>query len=215
MVPSTLAPGLLLAAPRLGDPNFERSVVLLAHHDDGGALGWVLNGKPLVAVGQLLRDADLIPPGVSLPDSEAFATAARVGGPVMPGSAWLLFERKPARDVLPGEHDLGKGFAMTGAREAIEALARGEGPDDFRLFLGYAGWGPGQVEGEIRAGAWLPAIVDVSTLLSRPPESIWDLAYHMTIGTSPMAFGGTTRGMALRVPAPRVGPHGLPPRALC
>ena len=109
-------PGLLLAAPRLGDPNFERTVVLLGHHDEGGSLGWVLNGRPLLPVHRILTDADLVPPGVVLPSTPSYAASARVGGPVMAGSVWLVFEREPSLPEYEGEHDLGASFAATGTR---------------------------------------------------------------------------------------------------
>ena len=196
---SILAPGLLLAAPQLGDPNFLRSVVLLAHHDEKGALGWVLNGRALVPVSELLRDADLVPPGVVLPENASFASPVRVGGPVMPGSAWIVYRKTPSFREHEGAHDLGDGYAVTGAREAVEAIARGEAPGKFRMFLGYAGWGPAQVEGEIKRGAWLPASIVFSLLLDDDAEQLWDAAYHATVGTSPMAFtggSGGTRGSA-------------------
>ena len=196
MSSSRLAPGLLLAAPRLGDPNFVRSVVLLAQHDPDGALGWVLNGKALLPVHKLLVDADLVPPGVSLPETGSFEAQVRVGGPVMPGSAWIVYEREATLLEFDAEHDLGGGYAATGARSAIEAIARGEGPKRFRIMLGYAGWGASQLEGEIRAGAWLPADVVAALLLSEDTDTLWDAAYQSSVGTSPMAFVGATRGSA-------------------
>ena len=190
-----LAPGLLLAAPRLGDPNFERSVVLLARHDEQGALGWVLNGKTLLPVRQLLHDADLVPAGVELPSTPAFSHLVRVGGPVMPGSAWLIYRRHPDIAPFDGEHDLGDDISATGARQAIEAIARGQGPDDFRLFLGYAGWGPKQVETEIGAGAWLPTCFEPA-LLDLAADVMWEAGYQKAVGTIPMAFTGASRGTA-------------------
>ncbi|RYE91597.1 MAG: YqgE/AlgH family protein [Myxococcales bacterium] len=195
MVSTTLAPGLLLAAPRLGDRNFERTVVLMGHHDHDGALGWVLNGQPLVPVRQLLQEAALVPPGVVLPATPSFDAPACVGGPVMSGSAWLLFEREPSLPDYESAHDLGCGFAVTGARAAIEAVASGQGPRVFRLLLGYAGWGPGQLEGEIGAGGWLPASIDRSLLSTLELDRLWDTAYSLS-GTSPMAFSSPTRGSA-------------------
>ena len=191
-----LAPGLLLAAPALGDPNFKRTVVLLGHHDGEGALGWVLNGKSLVPVRKLLEDADLIPPGVTLPDTPSFDAVVRVGGPVMPGSAWVLFRQPQGHAAYHGEHDLGGGYAITGARELIEAIARGEGPTSFRVFLGYAGWGSSQLEGEIAAGAWLPAKVDPALLVDGDADTLWDEAYRLSVGTSPLAFTTRYRGQA-------------------
>lgn len=192
---SKLAPGLLLAAPRLGDPNFERTVVLLGHHNEGGALGWVLNGKPVMPVGKLLHEAALVPPGVTLPEGPSFRASARVGGPVMSGSAWLIFERDEGALVYEEEHPLGGRFFATGARAAIEAVARGEGPTLFRLVLGYAGWGPGQLEGEIQQGAWLPVSVDGALLRDLESQSMWDAAYRL-VGAVPFGFSGSTRGSA-------------------
>ena len=193
---SSLAPGLLLAAPRLGDPNFERSVVLLGQHDEEGALGWVLNGRALATVSDLLRDAELIPSGVVLPSRAEYRTAVRVGGPVSPGSAWLLFRLGEGESVPEETLSLGGQNAITSSREIIESVARGDGPPEFRLILGYAGWGPMQLEGEIQQGAWLPARVDLDLLFELDPDDLWDAAYHLAVGASPMAFNSPSKGSA-------------------
>jgi putative transcriptional regulator len=191
-VQRSLAPGLLLAAPRLGDPNFERTVVLLARHDDSGALGWVINGRAAGAVGELLQSSRLIPEGVEVPRTAAFTRAARVGGPVSPESGWVLYLRGDA--PLPGEVDVGESLAVTGDLDALRRVIR-EGRDDFRLFVGYAGWSPGQLEGEVRAGVWLPADVDASLVLTEA-DDLWEQAYHRTIGAAPGAFVSTRGGSA-------------------
>src|SRR5688572_32766398 len=81
----SLAPGFLVAAPPLGDPNFDRSVVLLAAHGPDGAFGWVINGRELMTFGELLVRAEIaeIPPEV--PGS------VRVGGPVSPEQVWVVY----------------------------------------------------------------------------------------------------------------------------
>lgn len=193
---ASLAPGLLLAAPRLGDPNFVRSVVLLGHHDADGALGWVLNGQPVGAVREVLADAGIVPDGTTLPERSWYAAAARIAGPVMPGSAWLLYRKVPGAPVFPGELDLGDDYAITGARELIDAVAQGRGPERFRVLLGYAGWGPGQLEGEIAAGAWLPARLDVSLLFDRDTDELWDAAYQATVGAHAFSFTTGPKGSA-------------------
>jgi putative transcriptional regulator len=195
----SLAPGLLLAAPRLNDPNFERTVVLLAKHDAGGALGWVLNGEALLPVGTILRNANLVPAGVELPNEGSYAQPARLGGPVMPGAAWVLYRKSAdGKPRFEGEHDVGRGYVMTSAGEAVEAIARLDGPEEFFLLLGYAGWGPEQVEGEIRAGAWLPADVPDAFLdsMSDSPDAFWNRAYSAYIGVPPMAFTSNSGGSA-------------------
>jgi putative transcriptional regulator len=191
----SLAPGLLLAAPRLGDPNFVRSVVLLGHHDEEGALGWVLNGEALAPVHRVLRDAGLVPEGFALPEGGAYATSVRLGGPVTPGSAWLLYRKADGIEPLSGDLSVGEDHAVTCARESIEALASGRGPSWFRLLLGYAGWAPGQLESEIAAGAWLPARLDPSLLLDREPDELWDAAYRAA-GTNAFSFTGGNGGSA-------------------
>ncbi|MEZ4405578.1 MAG: YqgE/AlgH family protein [Polyangiales bacterium] len=189
----SLAPGLLLAAPRLGDPNFERTVVLLARHDDNGALGWVVNGKELAPVGELLQGTSLVPEGVTLPLDGAFARPARVGGPVSPQTGWILYRRDAG--ALAGEIDAGDELAVTGDADALAEVIR-EATRPFRLFLGYAGWGPGQLEGEVKAGVWLPADVDAALVFDAEPADLWDAAYRETIGAAPATFISTRGGSA-------------------
>ncbi len=190
----SLAPGLLLASPRLGDPNFDHTVVLLARHDAEGALGWVVNGRALTAVGELLASAGLVPEGVTLPGTPAFARPARVGGPVSPASGWIV--HRPADGTLSGAIDAGPEIAVTGDVEALGVVIRGGYAADFRLLLGYAGWGPGQLEAELRAGAWLPADVHGAMLFDTAAEALWNAAYHRTIGAAPAAFTSTRGGSA-------------------
>ena len=195
MASNPLAPGLLLAAPPLGDPNFNRSVVLLASHGEEGSLGWVLNGVPIAPVLQLLRDAGLIPDGTNLPDNGSYASKARVGGPVSPRSAWVLYRRGPAFEHA-AQMALDDDWAGTGDRTVVEAIARGEGPSRFRLILGYAGWGPTQLDDEIRAGAWLPARFEPSLLFDEDEDEMWERAYSQLVGVSPFAFTGLRPGSA-------------------
>jgi putative transcriptional regulator len=181
-----LAPGMLLAAPSLRDPNFMHSVVLLGRSGDDGALGWVVNGRELMSVRELLTSSELIPPGTSVPDSPAFASAVRLGGPVAPAAGWLVYRR--LSEPLPGEITVGTDIGVTGEMAAFSALMEGKGPADFRMLLGCAGWAPGQLEAEISAGAWLPAPVEAGLVMDSQAAFVWDEAYHLTVGTEPAAF---------------------------
>jgi putative transcriptional regulator len=186
MATDDLAPGLLLAAPSLRDPNFIHSVVLLGRAGDEGALGWVVNGRELMSVRELLVSSDLIPAGQEIPDSPSFASAVRVGGPVAPAAGWLLYRRLP--EALPGEITVGADLGVTGELAAFSALLAGHGPADFRMLLGCAGWAPGQLEAEIGAGAWLPAAISPSLVMDAQAAFVWDEAYHLAVGTEPAAF---------------------------
>lgn len=181
-----LAPGLLLAAPSLRDPNFEKSVVLLGRHDGDGALGWVINGKEIAPVGDLLRASELLPVQMELPDLPSFGSVARMGGPVAPATGWLVYRRTAI--PLPGEIEVGSSIGVTGESNAFSALTRGEGPHEFRLVLGCAGWGPGQLEAEIGAGAWLPATLEDDLVFDTLSQATWSDAYQRTIGSIPGVF---------------------------
>jgi putative transcriptional regulator len=189
-----MAPALLLAAPRLGDPNFDHGVVLLGRHEPEGALGWVLNGASLAPVGELLKGADLVPAGSRVPGSRGFFRPARLGGPVSPQSGWLLYRR--ADRSFENEIDVGPDLAVCNDPEALHAILRGEPPEDFRLLLGYAGWGPGQLEGELREGAWLAGEVDAALVLSTDPAALYDAAFERATGTTPAQFNSRTFGSA-------------------
>jgi putative transcriptional regulator len=195
MATTTLAPGLLLAAPPLGDPNFNRSVVILGIHGDGGSLGWVVNGQEIAPVAQLLRDADLVSDSVRLPDDPSYALAARVGGPVSPRSAWVLY-RRAKRFEHQGEIVLTEKWAATGDRTLVDAIARGEPPEAFRLLLGYAGWAPGQLDNEVRVGAWMPARIEEAVVFETDAAQMWQRAYESLVGVSPFAFTSMKPGSA-------------------
>jgi putative transcriptional regulator len=181
-----LAPGMLLAAPGLHDPNFEHSVVLLGRSGSEGALGWVVNGRELMSVRELLLSSEVLPQGQEIPESPSFVAPVRMGGPVAPAAGWLVYRRQG--DPLPGEIAVGLDIGVTGELAAFTALMRGEGPKTFKLLLGCAGWAPGQLEGEISAGSWLPTAVRPNLVLDGSGSAAWDEAYHETVGADPAAF---------------------------
>lgn len=189
-----LAPGLLLASPRLGDPNFDHTVVLLGHHDAKGALGWVINGQPLMTVRELLVSSGLWTRGKDLPPSPSFDRLARVGGPVDPVTGWLLY--RESHEAMANELPLGPSLTVSGDTDSLLSVMRGEGPNEFRMVIGYSGWGPGQLETEIREGAWLPAPLDPALVFDTPSHSVWQEAYQRAVGTSPGAFSTGRRGQA-------------------
>ena len=185
---SELAPGLLLAAPSLRDPNFHKTVVLLARHDGEGALGWVINGRALAPVSELFKSSGLFPDGTVFPDRPAFQRQACQGGPVAPETGWLIY--RPQDEPLPGQLALGGELAVTGEAGAFGLFLEAAGGLDFRLLLGCAGWSPGQLEAEIGEGAWLPASLEPDLVFDFEGDRAWDEAYRRAIGTAPAAFSG-------------------------
>jgi putative transcriptional regulator len=183
----SLAPGMLIAAPPLGDPHFDRTVVLLALHGEDGALGFVVNRLAPMSLGELLTLAGHGDAGL------ADSTPVYIGGPVQPSSGWLICV-EPDLAAGDGVIALGSRVRVTSSKDAFDALVRdvrerpGE-PDPRRrmVILGYSGWGPGQLEQEIAAGAWLPVPLDEGVLFDVALSQKWERAYGL-LGVSPANF---------------------------
>jgi putative transcriptional regulator len=170
---SNLAPGLLLAMPQLADPNFARSVVLMIEHGDDGSFGLVINQPGPIKATELLS-------GMSLAWGGDPAEPVWTGGPVRPTVGWVL--HAPDAEVPPdarlGEAPtilVAPGIALTSSSDRLRTLAATP-PARFRLLLGFAGWAPGQLAGEMARGAWLHAEADPAVVFDTPPETMWDRA---------------------------------------
>ena len=153
---------LLIAAPTLLDPNFLRTVILIAEHSEEGALGVVLNRPSEASVGEVVPDLS----GIVDSEEPVFA-----GGPVQPGGVMVLAEfDDPADSALPIDGDLG--FV------ALEADlgALGDGTRRARAFAGHAGWGPGQLDGEMAEEAWFGAAFRRGDAFTDAPEELWSRA---------------------------------------
>ena len=182
---SGLAPGFLVAAPALGDPNFAGSLVLMAEHHGEGALGFVVNRAAPIAVADVLGsvDADL---------RRAAREAGRdggnvlVGGPVTPERLWVLY-RPGLVAVEEGGIAVGAGLALGGSRELLESIVRAREGGPFLLLLGYAGWAPMQVEQEVAAGAWVPLELQDDLVFDVPLEQRWEVAVRR-LGLEPGGF---------------------------
>jgi len=186
---SVLAPGLLLAAPPLADPNFERSVVLLSAHGPEGAFGWVLNGQEAMPLAELLVRTELAQEAPDLPG------VARIGGPVSQDQVWLLYPSGVLPAELEGQLEVAEGITASASRKVLEVVAAGRVPRGLITLVGYAGWGPGQLENEIKLGAWLPTDVTAEVVFDTPLADLWARAYAR-VGATPMSFTTRTVGSA-------------------
>ncbi len=176
------APGLLIAMPNLLDPNFFRAVVLMCAHSDEGAFGLVINRPTEVTASKVCAESDI--PWTGDDESVVFG-----GGPVEPQRGWLLHS---ADAMYPGSQLVAGGVALSASQESLEAY--GANPAGrFRLVLGYAGWGPGQLESELSQGAWLtaPAIPDL--VFHDNVARTWHLALR-SVGVDPthLVSGGSS-----------------------
>lgn len=141
---------ILIAMPGMTDQRFERSVVLVCAHSDDGAMGLVLNHPlPEIDFGELLEQL-----GIEV-EENARQVQIRFGGPVEPGRGFVLHKVAEHGTDPEGRMRIGHALAMTTTRDILEDLAQGQGPEPAVLALGYAGWGPGQLESEMLANGWL------------------------------------------------------------
>lgn len=155
------APGtLLIAAPTLEDPNFRRRVVLLCDHSEDGSVGLVLNNPTDISLASIVDE---------LP---AFEREVYVGGPVQQNILHVLHRHG---DLIDGSlsvvEDLSWGGQIDTIQELID-LGYAE-PTDLRFFLGYAGWGPQQLEDEIDAGGWILTRTTPDRLFTIDPDELW------------------------------------------
>ncbi len=178
--PTSLIGQVLIAMPGMGDPRFEHSVVFMCAHSEDGAMGLIVN-KPVggeASLAQLLTDLDLpSPPARDLP--------LYFGGPVDPGRGFVLHSSDFASDE--GTQEVSDDVSMTATVDILEEIARGEGPDRAILALGYAGWGPGQIESEIVSNGWLTGIVSTQLLFECHDDDKWRAAMA-DLGIDPLTL---------------------------
>lgn len=152
---------LLIAEPMLGDPNFDRAVILMVEHNDEGALGVVLNRPSDLQVRMVLaewRDLAADPP------------VLYVGGPVEPNGVLALARRRGEAELqgwAPVVGDVGM-FDLHVDPATLAPVVAG-----VRFFLGYAGWGPGQLESELEAGVWLVVDAFADDVFASDPDEMW------------------------------------------
>ena len=152
---------LLIAMPGIGDPRFERALVLICAHDETHAMGIAIN-RPVegLTVPDLLKRLDVKSPLEIPPD------LVLIGGPVQRERGFVVH----TDDYSAGNHaiELGGGVALTPTREALEAMGTEDHPRRALLALGYAGWGAGHREYEIRENVWLTC--PAAAALIFPPD---------------------------------------------
>lgn len=178
----SLSPGFLVAAPSLLDPHFKRALVLLVEHKSEGSLGFVINRPSEI-------DAAAVAEGIEL--SDAVQTDVRVmdGGPVAPETGWIVFDPSAVDSVPEGTVAVAANVAVSASRTFLVRLLRGElGPRQM-LVLGYAGWGPGQLDGELSQGAWIPVDLDQRVVFDTPVDRRWSAALR-SAGIDPGRLSG-------------------------
>lgn len=166
--PVSLVGQVLVASPQMADPRFAGTVVYMVAHDQGGAMGLVLNRS----IGQGSLKALLQGFGVEDPAADG-TVRLQYGGPVDTGRGFVLHSPDYSGR---GTRVVGEGVALSTGFDVLKAVATGAGPEQRRFYLGYAGWGPGQLEGELARDDWMTAPADAALVFNEDLEALWNQA---------------------------------------
>jgi putative transcriptional regulator len=171
------APLLLVSMPQMADPNFARTVVLLCDYTDQGAFGLVVNRRLPEPAWQLIQTK---PPIRVNPELRLW-----MGGPVDLQRAWVLMSDAQGPD--DEQREICPGVLLSVSQELTLQLLQAPPSPRTRVIVGYAGWGPGQLDKELAESAWLTTDVDANLIFGVPPDDMWDTAIRR-LGADPAAF---------------------------
>lgn len=181
--PLDLTGSMLIAMPGMNDIRFSQSLVYLCDHSDKGAMGLILN-KPAADMefAELLEQLD-IPAEKQSSDVQVY-----FGGPVETGRGFVLHSTEYQSDLRT--LTVQEGVALTPTLDVLEDIGAGRGPNRAMMMLGYAGWGPGQLEGEIAANGWLTCESSIDLVFDVPAEQKWAGALDK-LGINPALLSGS------------------------
>jgi putative transcriptional regulator len=159
---------MLIAMPGMVDQNFAGSVTLLCQHSDAGAIGITINRLSDYTLGEVLNQLK-----IDCDDESIRGRPVLEGGPVAPDRGFVLHSPLPGYE---SSLQVGDDIMVTTSRDVLAEIAAGKGPEKYVVALGYAGWGGGQLEGEMLANAWLSVAADTAIVFDLPLPSRFDEA---------------------------------------
>jgi putative transcriptional regulator len=171
------APILLLSMPQMADPNFAKTVVLLCDYTDQGAFGLIVNRQMDEPAWTLVKTD---PPIRVDPDLRLW-----IGGPVDPQRTWVLMTESQGLD--DDQREICPGVLLSVSKDLTLDLLQAPPSSRTRVIVGYAGWGPGQLDHEIAASGWLTMEVDAGLIFGVPPDQMWEVAIRR-LGADPAAL---------------------------
>lgn len=172
-----LTGSFLISTPQMPDPRFAEQVILICAHSDEGAMGVAVNKpNPYISLEEILKSSNLPVPENELPP-------VYIGGPVEIESAFVLYRSDYRVDH---QIEICSGLSLTRESKILEDISKNSGPENYLFLLGYAGWGPGQLESELVADGWLSLPSDESIIFNVDNSEKWRTAamlYGIDIST--------------------------------
>jgi len=157
---------LLVSMPQLTTPHFHQTVSLICQHDDNGAIGVIINRLTDHRLGDIFEQLALPVSNLERAEQPVFE-----GGPVNPELGLVIHAGGEGK--WESSLEIGGGLWLTSSRDILGAIARGEGPAHAIMILGYAGWGPGQLESEMRQNSWFNAPADHAIIFDTRIDNKW------------------------------------------
>ncbi len=167
MQSSYLTDHFIIAMPGLQDSNFDHSVTYICEHDENGCFGLIINRETDLKLSEVISQMQI----EGEPDKGE--DCIYLGGPVQPDRGFVL--HSPAGEWNSSLR-INDNIALTTSKDILEAIADNRGPDKSIIALGYAGWGPGQLEQEMAANSWLSCPADEQIIFNTPSELRWQAA---------------------------------------
>jgi putative transcriptional regulator len=151
---------ILISEPFLNDPNFKRTIILLGEHTEEGSVGFVLNKPTEYKLNDVVED---------FPEFDAVVF---YGGPVQLNTLQFIYK---GENIIEGSMEIIPGLFWGGSFDILKTLIRSRSvnPEDFRFFLGYSGWGEGQIDDELEQKAWIVADTTIENIFSDEPDKLW------------------------------------------
>jgi len=157
---------VLIAMPGMVDSNFAGSVTLLCQHNDEGAIGITINRLSDYSLGEIFSQLHLDCDNETICNMQVLE-----GGPVAPDRGFVLHS---PQEGYESSMAVGPDIMVTTSRDVLAAIAEGGGPEKYIIALGYAGWGGGQLEGELRENAWISVMADSDIVFDMPVPNRFD-----------------------------------------
>ncbi len=159
---------MLIAMPGMVDDNFAGSVTLMCQHNDAGAIGITINRLSTFTLGEILAQLQ-----IDCSDEDIRNRPVLEGGPVAPDRGFVVHSPHAGYE---SSMPVGQDIMVTTSRDVLADIAEGTGPEKYLVALGYAGWGGGQLEGEMLANAWVTVSADTDIVFDLPLPSRFDEA---------------------------------------
>jgi len=171
MTDNSLTNHFIIAMPGLMDENFNQAVTFICEHDDNGTFGIIINRESEISLNDVMQQMK-----IPYHPDKANVEPVFTGGPVQANRGFVLH-----RPIGNWESSLivNDSVALTTSRDILEAIADNKGPDDNIITLGYAGWGPGQLEQEMADNTWLSCPAEEQIIFNTPVEKRWQAAANL------------------------------------